>query len=364
MSGQNEVGRQTAVGPDVQALMAANPQDAGQTGEYQVAAGGFERPGQAEEVTPPSEPNPAEVQEQLQQQQEGETILGAPKEETTAEPAPQPEPEPEPEPTGPDYDSIINGLTGAAEAERKARQQIQESLKETEMKLREAEAFRQQYGPHIDELSELWPQIRQREMALEQAQQQQALLDQKLKAYRDAMAEAGVQVDESSIDSQYMQQRMLQALENLPNTIDQRLAHALDSRTAQYSQSEAQRAAEQAQRDAEKARLEAAASVLDQFYKDNEGMEEYDRFIRPQIESDPTTDPRTIAAPFLRHEASQAARRRAEAASAVQVQPGSETGQASATQQQAASSDDLAAQFANMSLDDQFAKARRMGLLR
>lgn len=360
MSGQDQMG-------DMDALFAANAGELGTNKSYEVTAGGFAEPGAAEEETsasPQITPEPEPQREPEPQPQETK-ILGRPPED---EPVEDVEPEPSIEDSEAeadyDYDKIIAGLTAATEAERNARQEIQNALQERERELAEAKEFRERYEPHIADLADLWPDIERQSQELKSYEQQKQFLEQKLKMYRDAAAEAGLEVDESRLDLAATLQELKAQQAALPNLIDQRLARVIDSKSETYDRSEQQR-----QQQAEyQRRLQEhntfVANKMDEFYKENPSLQEFDNFIRPHVHQDPRVDPRAVAAPFMKFVASRKAKSRAESTDKVNIGRASDAGQVPSASQDAAAQGDMGKDFANMSIDEQIAKLRTSGLFR
>lgn len=351
---------------DMDALFAANAGELGTSKSYDVTAGGFAEPGAAEEETSASQqitPEPRHQPEPEHEQQESRYLGRPPEEDETPEPVITQEEVDEAE-ADYDYDKIIAGLTGAATSEREARQEIQRALQEREAELAEARQFRERYEPHIAELADLWPDIERQSQELTQAQQQQKYLEQKLKMYRDAAAEAGLEVDESRLDLAATLQELKAAQAALPTLIDQRLARVIESKSETYDRAEQQR-----QQQAEyQRRLQEhntyVASKMDTFYKENPSLQEFDNFIRPHVYNDPRVDPRVVAAPFLKMVSQRKATNRAEAKGQVKIGRASDAGQVPSTTQEAQAQSDFGSDYAGMSIDEQIAKMRRSGLFR
>lgn len=350
---------------DMDALFAANAGELGANKSYDVTAGGFAEPGAAEEETSasPQIPEP-EIQPEPEPQVEQETkTLGRPPEqdETPVEPTVEVTEEAE---ADYDYDKIIEGLTGAATSERQARQEIQQALAAREAELAEAREFRERYEPHIAELADLWPDIERQSQELKSYQQQQQFLEQKLKMYREAANEAGLEVDESRLDLAATLQELKAAQAALPNLIDQRLARVIDSKSETYDRAEQERAQQAEYQQRLQQHNAYVTDKLDNFYKENPSLQEFDQFIRPHVHNDPRLDPRTVAAPFLKMMATRKATRRAESAESVNIGRASDAGQVPTATQEAQANQSLESEYGGMSIDEQIAKMRRSGLFR
>lgn len=351
MSGNNIL---TTDAPDVAALLAATQEALGQArpsrggkADYEVTAGGFASPGQDDVMSSSPRPLPTTRSE------ETETILGAPQERVTALPPKEDVDD------GIDYDAIIAGLTGSAQAERKARQEIQAALAEREAALASERSFRERYEPHIHELTTLWPEIEKQSAELEDVKRKDRLREQKLELYRAAAAEAGIEIDESPIDARFRQEQTDKLLQSIPDLIDQKLSKHFDSRIENYSRRE--------QEDAERARVRAesdaraayVAEKLDKFYAEKQDLKDFDRYIRPEVERDPNADLNLLAAPFMKLTATRSARNRAEERSKVDV-----GGTGATTSSAAARTADPfdPSRFTGMGIDAQLAALRREGL--
>lgn len=358
MSGAGEVG-QGGVNPaaDIDALMAANEVSPATT-QYEVTDGGFADPEagqQAQEPATVPEPTPQPVEQEQPQ------ILGQPEE---------PEVEPEPEvveeeeaSSGVSQDEVYQGLLSAAQAERQARQAIQEQLVEQQRLLEEANQFRQQYEPHIEELTELWPQIQQQSNELEEAQRQHAALNKRLELYRAAAQESGIEVDESQFYAQERLEAMERRLAELPNQLDQRLSRLIDSRTQDYDSREQERQRYEYEQQLRAQHQQAVAQKLDSFYEANPMMKDFDTFIRQEVTRDPTVDPNVVAAPFMKAFAQRQVA--AKAANRGQVSPaGSNTAVPAPAEAEASAQRDLGSEYAGMGIDAQIAKLKRSGLIR
>jgi hypothetical protein len=359
MSGAGEVGQGgNSPATDIDALMAAN-EVAPATTQYEVTDGGFADPEagqQAQEPATVPEPTPAPTPEPETQ------ILGQPDQPT--EPEPEPEPTPEAEvPSGPSQDEVYQGLLSAAQAERQARQAIQQQMAEQQRLLQEAQGFREQYEPHIQELSELWPQIQQQSSELEEAQRQHAALNKRLELYRAAAQEAGVEVDESSFLAQERLEMLERRLAELPNQLDTRLSRLLDSRTQDFDQRERERERYEYEQKIRAEHQQAVASKLDSFYEANPAMRDFDTFIRQEVTKDPTVDPNVVAAPFMKAFAQRTVAARAAQRGAVS--PGSTTvAQTAPAEAEASAQRSLSEEYAGMGIDAQIAKLKRSGLIR
>lgn len=345
------------------AVFAANASEVGSDKSYAVTAGGFDGPGAAGEETSASPQPEPEIQPQPEPEQKESVILGSPPEEEAEVSAPESQ-EGNPAADEYDYDKIIDGLTGAAQAERGARQEIQEALRQREAELAEAREFRERYEPHIAELSDLWPDIERQSQELQQYQQQKQFLEQKLKMYRDAAGEAGLEVDESRLDLAATLQKLEQQQAALPNLIDQRLAKVIDTKSDGYDRAEQQRQQQLQYQHQLQQHNEYVANKMDSFYKENPSLQEFDQYIRPQINSDPRVDPRAVAAPFMKMVSAKKAQARAEGTSSVNVGRASDAGQVPSAAQDASSQGDLGADYAGMSIDAQIAALRKSGMFR
>ncbi len=360
MSGAGEVGQGgNAPGADIDALMAAN-EVAPATTQYEVTDGGFADPEAGREAQEPATV-PETPPQQPSEQQEPQ-ILGQP-EEPEAPAEPEVEVAEEEAPTGPSQDEVYQGLLSAAQAERQARQAIQQQMAEQQRLLEEANAFRQQYEPHIDELTELWPQIQQQSTELEEAQRQHAALNKRLELYRAAAQESGIEVDESQFYAQERLDAMERQLAELPNQLDQRLSRLIDSRTQDYDSREQERQRYEYEQQLRAQHQQAVAAKLDSFYEANPMLKEFDTFIRQEVTKDPSVDPNVVAAPFMKAFASRQVA--AKAANQGQVSPaGSNTAVPAPAEAEASAQRDLGSEYAGMGIDAQIAKLKRSGLIR
>lgn len=357
MSGAGEVG-QGGVNPatDIDALMAANEVSPAST-QYEVTDGGFADPEAGREPQEPAtvpEPSPQPVEPEQPQ------ILGRPEE---PEAEPQPEVVDEEDSSGVSQDEVYQGLLSAAQAERQARQAIQDQLMEKQRLLEEANTFRQQYEPHIEELTELWPQIQQQSNELEEAQRQHAALNKRLELYRAAAQESGIEVDESQFYAQERLESMERRLAELPNQLDQRLSRLIDSRTQDYDSREQDRQRYEQEQQLRAQHQQAVASKLDSFYEANPMLKDFDTFIRQEVTKDPTVDPNVVAAPFMKAFAQRQVA--AKAANRGQISPaGSNTAVPAPAEAEASAQRDLGSEYAGMGIDAQIAKLKRSGLIR
>lgn len=360
MSGAGEVG-QGGVNPatDIDALMAANEVSPAST-QYEVTDGGFADPEAGREPQEPATvPEPSPTQEPAEEQ--ATQILGRPEE--TAEVTPEPEAVEEEDSSGVSQDEVYQGLLSAAQAERQARQAIQDQLMEKQRLLEEANTFRQQYEPHIEELTELWPQIQQQSNELEEAQRQHAALNKRLELYRAAAQESGIEVDESQFYAQERLESMERRLAELPNQLDQRLSRLIDSRTQDYDSREQDRQRYEQEQQLRAQHQQAVASKLDSFYEANPMMKDFDTFIRQEVTKDPTVDPNVVAAPFMK--AFSQRQVAARAANRGQISPaGSNTAVPAPAEAEASAQRDLGSEYAGMGIDAQIAKLKRSGLIR
>lgn len=364
MSGAGELGKTNAnsTDADIAALMAANQGDVGSDTSYQTTAGGFSDPGAAEEQTsasPIHDPEPT-PEEPSAPEEEHQTILGRPPEES----APEPEVEELVTETEVERDAIIAGLTGAAQSERTARQSIQKALQERESELAEMTEWRARYEPHIAELSDLWPEIEKQAQTLKDTESAKTLINEKLELYRSAALEAGLEIDESRIDLAATLEAIRTQQAALPDLIDQRLARVINTKSDSYDQ--AQAAANQYS-DQERLNAERRtwiANKLDTYYTANPDMKEFETWISSEVERDPGVDMSLVAAPFTKMVSSRRAVARAGNDNEVSVGTSADVGQTPAAEAARNPSAGYADEdYANMSIDAQVAKVRAAGLL-
>jgi len=327
--------------------------------KVEATVGGLAAPGAAEESTSAREPETTETTEATPSRRDEPMQLGPGRGEEEEAPESTLTDDDEVEDDA-DYDEVIKGLTAAAQAERKARQEIQAAYEKRIEELAEDRAFREKYEPHVKELSDLWPEIEAQSAELNQTKREADLYKKMLDAYRKEAQEVGITVDERAFLEAAEREETKTLLKSLPEIIDQRISRVFDSKAEHYSRLDAER---ERQARADEARNQwnaAVARSMSSLYEKHPEIQDFDRFIRPEVEKDPTVDPMLVAAPFLKITSAGKAKARAKGATSGVKHSGSgEARQAPKSTQNR----DFSSEFANMGIDAQYALLKRKGLL-